>query len=455
MLDAAIFKRYDIRGQVGANLTEPVAEQVGRAFGAWLAERGITQAVLGYDNRVSSPALAAAAIRGLTAVGCDVTEIGQVSTPLVYWYAVEAGEIGALMVTGSHLAPQMNGFKLAVGARNLYGAQIQALRRRAEAGDWPQGAGRVSRDEDARARYLAMLRSKLHHRRPLRIVVDAGNGMGGVFAVPLLEALGHTVIPLYCEPDGTYPNHQPDPQDAANLQDLVAAVRAERADVGLAFDGDADRVGVVDERGQPIPADRVMVLLARDILARNPGATVVGDVLCSQVLFDEVERAGGVPLIWASGHSLVKAKMAEVGALLGGEMSGHIFIRDGFYGFDDGVYVAGRVVQLLTEGDAPLSQLMADVPTLYATPEYRPHCPDARKAEVIAAVRDALAGRYPINDVDGVRVTFPRGWGLLRASNTEPVLSLRFEGRSEADALEYKRIFQQALRAAYPEVADF
>ncbi len=455
MLDAAIFKRYDIRGQVGANLTEPVAELIGRAFGVWLAEQGVTQAVLGHDNRVSSRALADAAIRGLTAVGCDVTDVGQVSTPLVYWYAVEAGEIGALMVTGSHLAPQMNGFKLAVGARNLYGAQIQALRRLAEAGDWPQGAGQVRRDEEARARYLAMLRGKLHHRRPLRIVVDAGNGMGGVFAVPLLEALGHTVIPLYCEPDGTYPNHQPDPQDAANLRDLVTAVHAERADVGLAFDGDADRVGVVDDQGQPIPADRVLVLLARDVLARNPGATVIGDVLCSQVLFDEVARAGGVPLIWASGHSLVKAKMAEVGALLGGEMSGHIFIRDGFYGFDDGVYVAGRVVQLLTEGDAPLSARMADVPTLYATPEYRPSCPDARKAEVIAAVRDALAGRYPINDVDGVRVTFPRGWGLLRASNTELVLSLRFEGQSEADALAYKRIFQDALRAAYPQIEDF
>ena len=455
MLDAAIFKRYDIRGEVGANLTEPVAEQIGRAFGAWLRERDVARVVIGHDNRVSSRALADAAIRGLSAVGCDVTDVGQVSTPLVYWYAVEAGEIGALMVTGSHLAPQMNGFKLAVGARNLYGAQIQALRERIEAGDWPQGAGEVRRDEGARERYLAMLRGKLRHRRPLRIVVDAGNGMGGGFAVPLLESLGHTVIPLYCEPDGAYPHHQPDPQDAANLRDLVAAVRAERADLGLAFDGDADRVGVVDEQGQPIPADRVLALLARDVLARNPGATVVGDVLCSQVLFDEVRRAGGVPLIWASGHSLVKAKMAEVGALLGGEMSGHIFIRDGFYGFDDGVYVAGRVVQLLTEGDAPLSARMAEIPTLYATPEYRPHCPDARKAEVIAAVRDTLAAQYPIDDVDGVRVVFPRGWGLLRASNTEPVLSLRFEGVSEADALEYKRIFRDALRAAYPQVTDF
>ena len=455
MLDAGIFKRYDIRGEVGVNLDEAVTEMIGRAFGSWLAEQGITQAVLGHDNRVSSPSLAEAATRGLLAAGCDVTAVGQVSTPLVYWRAVEAGEIGALMVTGSHLPPQMNGFKLAVGARNLYGAQIQTLRERIAAGDFAQGEGQLNPDAEARDRYVAMLRGKLRHPRPLRIVVDAGNGMGGVFALPLLESLGHTVIPLHCEPDGTYPNHQPDPQDTANLRDLVAAVHAERADVGLAFDGDADRVGVVDDQGQPIPADRVLALLARDVLARHPGATVVGDVLCSQVLFDAVERAGGVPLIWASGHSLVKAKMAEVGAVLGGEMSGHIFIRDGFYGFDDGVYVAGRVVQLLTEGEAPLSARTAELPTLYATPEYRPRCPEARKAEVIAAVRDALAADYPINDVDGVRVTFPNGWGLLRASNTEPVLSLRFEGATEADALEYKRIFQQALRTAYPEIADF
>jgi len=455
MVDASLFKRYDIRGEVGRALTEDAAEQIGRAFGTYLARTGVSQAVIGYDNRLSSRALADAAIRGLTAAGCHVTDIGQAATPVVYWCAVEAGDIGGLMVTGSHLKPAMNGFKLSIGKRNLYGEQIQALRQMIEAGDFASGQGSVRRDDEANARYLAMAESRLHHARPLTIVVDAGNGMGGVYAVPLLEALGHTVIPLYCEPDGTYPHHQPDPQDPANLRDLAAQVRASGADLGLAFDGDADRVGVVDETGALIPADRALVLLARDTLARHPGAAVVADVLSSQVLFDEVARAGGRPIIWISGHSLVKAKMEEEGALLGGEMSGHIFLADGYYGFDDGVFVAGRIVQILTAQDKPLSALMATVPTLWATPEYRPHCPDERKAAVIAAVHAALKDRYPINDVDGVRITFERGWGLLRASNTEPVLSLRFEGETEADALAYKRIVGEALRAAYPEVGEF
>ncbi len=300
-----------------------------------------------------------------------------------------------------------------------------------------------------------MLETKLHHARPLTIAVDAGNGMGGVYAVPLLEALGHHVIPLYCEPDGSYPHHQPDPQDAANLRDLTALVRERGANLGLAFDGDADRVGVVDDQGSPITADRVLVLLARDTLSRHPGATVVADVLSTQVLFDEVAKAGGKPLVWISGHSLIKAKMAEVGALLGGEMSGHIFMADDYYGFDDGIFVAGRLVQLLAAQDQPLSALMATVPTLYSTPEYRPYCPDERKAPVIQAVYDALVNQYPINSVDGVRITFDHGWGLLRASNTEPVLSLRFEGDTEADALEYKHIVQATLKEVYPEVEEF
>lgn len=455
MVDASLFKRYDIRGEAGRALTDRAAELIGRAFGTYLERADVSQVVVGHDNRLSSRGLADAAIQGLIAAGCQVIDIGQVATPVVYWYAVEAGDIGGLMVTGSHLKPVMNGFKLSIGKRNLYGEQIQALRQMISEGDFTAGQGEVHRDETVNERYLAMARARLRHARPLTIVVDAGNGMGGVYAVPLLESLGHRVIPLYCEPDGTYPHHQPDPQDAANLRDLVAQVRASGADLGLAFDGDADRVGVVDEMGTPIPADRVLVLLARDILARNPGAAVVADVLSSQVLFDEVARAGGRPIVWISGHSLVKARMEEEGALLGGEMSGHIFLADGYYGFDDGVFVGGRIVQMVAAQDRPLSALMATVPTLWATPEYRPHCPDERKAAVIAAVHAALKDRYPINDVDGVRITFERGWGLLRASNTEPVLSLRFEGETEADALEYKRIVGEALRAAYPEVGEF
>lgn len=455
MIQPGIFKRYDIRGKVGDAITEDVAEQIGRAFGSYLRREGVQGAVVGHDNRLSSRALADAAIRGLADAGVDVTDIGMVATPVVYWSAVEAGNIGGMMITGSHLKPEMNGFKLSIGMSNLYGDQIQALRQMIDAGDLLAGAGDVRVDDTVNERYLAMAESKLHHARPLKIVVDAGNGMGGIYGPPLLEAFGHTVIRLYCEPDGTYPHHQPDPQNADNLRDLAARVVSEGADLGLAFDGDADRVGVVDDQGHPVSADRVLVLLARDTLKRHPGATVVADVLSTQVLFDEVAKAGGRPLIWISGHSLVKAKMAEEKALLGGEMSGHIFMGDGYYGFDDGVFVAGRIVQILAGQDQPLSAIMQTVPTLYSTPEYRPHCPDEKKEPVIRAVHEALKARYPINDVDGIRITFERGWGLLRQSNTEPVLSLRFEGETEADALAYKHIVREALVSAYPEVEDF
>lgn len=455
MIQPGIFKRYDIRGKVGDAITEDVAEQIGRAFGSYLRREGVQGAVVGHDNRLSSRALADAAIRGLADAGVDVTDIGMVATPVVYWSAVEAGNIGGLMITGSHLKPEMNGFKLSIGMSNLYGDQIQALRQMIDAGELLVGAGDVRVDDTVNERYLAMAESKLHHARPLKIVVDAGNGMGGIYGPPLLEAFGHTVIRLYCEPDGTYPHHQPDPQNADNLRDLAARVVSEGADLGLAFDGDADRVGVVDDQGHPVSADRVLVLLARDTLKRHPGATVVADVLSTQVLFDEVAKAGGRPLIWISGHSLIKAKMAEEKALLGGEMSGHIFMGDGYYGFDDGVFVAGRIVQILAGQDQPLSAIMQTVPTLYSTPEYRPHCPDEKKEPVIRAVHEALKARYPINDVDGIRITFERGWGLLRQSNTEPVLSLRFEGETEADALAYKHIVREALVSAYPQVEDF
>jgi phosphomannomutase/phosphoglucomutase len=455
MVHAGIFKRYDIRGRVGDTLTEEAATQIGQAFGTFLRRSGVRETVIGHDNRTHSRGLADAAIDGLTRAGIAVTDIGMAATPVVYWCAVESGNVGGVMVTGSHLKPEMNGFKLSIGMRNLFGEQIQALRTMIEQGDLAVGEGYSAADDDANARYLKMLAEKLDHTRTLTIVVDAGNGMGGIYAVPLLEALGHAVIPLYVEPDGTYPNHQPDPQDPTNLRDLVAQVKATRADLGLAFDGDADRVGVVDDQGSVIPADRILVLLARDTLARHPGATVVADVLSTQVLFDEIERAGGTPLIWISGHSLIKAKMAEVGALLGGEMSGHIFIGDGYYGFDDGVFVAGRIVQILTGKDKPLSEIMKSVPALYATPEYRPYCPDPRKQPVIDAVHAALKDQYPINDVDGIRITFERGWGLLRYSNTEPVLSLRFEGETAADALEFKRIVKEAVKKVYPEIEDF
>ncbi|HEX3049147.1 MAG TPA: phosphomannomutase/phosphoglucomutase [Aggregatilineaceae bacterium] len=455
MIQAGIFKKYDIRGKYGDTITEAAAGLIGQAFGTYLRREGIREVVVGRDNRHSSPALAQAAMKGLAQAGCRVTDLGLAATPVVYWSAVEAGNAGGMMITGSHLKPDQNGFKLSIGKRNLYGDQIQMLREMIEAGDLLADEGLITVDETVNERYLHMAERKLRHARPLKIVIDAGNGMGGLYAPHLMEALGHQVIRLYCEPDGNYPNHQPDPQVPENLRDLAAKVKETGAQIGLAFDGDADRVGVVDDQGNPVSADRVLVLLARDTLARHPGAAVVADVLSTQVLFDEVAKAGGRPIIWISGHSMIKAKMAEEGALLGGEMSGHIFMGDDYYGFDDGIFVAGRIVQILTQQEKALSDLMKTVPTLYSTAEYRPHCPDELKAPVIQAVHEALKAHYPINAVDGIRITFERGWGLLRASNTEPVLSLRFEGETEADALEYKRIVVAALKQMYPEVEAF
>lgn len=454
-IDRGLFKKYDIRGRAaGANaaLTEDFARVLGRAFGTYLqrVERQ-TRAVVGRDNRHTSPALAAAVIDGLRATGCDVLDIGLVSTPLVYWQAVRDGNIGGLMITGSHLAPEFNGAKLSIGARNLYGDGIQALRQLIEADDFVDGRGALRDDPDLIATYVADMVTRLPMSRALHVVVDAGNGTGGLIGPRLFESLGHRVTRLFCEPDGSYPNHQPDPQEARNMAALGAKVIETGADLGIAFDGDADRMGAVDERGAMIVADRVLALLARDMLSRHPGAAVVADVLSTQVLFDEVERAGGVPVMWASGHSLVKARMVETGALLGGEASGHIFMGEDYFGFDDAYLAAGRLLQLVAASDGPLSALDATVPTLFSTPEYRPHCPDDAKDLVIQGVRAALEDQGEVVAVDGVRIRFERGWGLIRASNTEPVLSLRFEGETEADALAYRDLFVAALKD-YPQV---
>jgi phosphomannomutase / phosphoglucomutase len=461
MIDAKLFKKYDIRGRALGNqppLTTEAARLIGRAFGHYLSRvEGKSTAVVGRDNRHTSPALAEAAIEGLRAASIHVIDIGLTSTPLVYWHALHTNNAGGMMVTGSHLAPDQNGFKLSVGARNLYGDDLQALRMSIESDSRPGALdatpilGRLTTVDDPLASYFDEIVPKILMARPLKVVVDAGNGTGGLIAPELLRRWGHEVVCLFCEPDGSYPNHQPDPAEPENMHALGDKVREVGADIGLAFDGDSDRVGVVDERGEMIVADRVLALLARDLLARHPGAAVVGDVLSSQVLFDVVANAGGKPVMWASGHSLVKAKMAEIGALLGGEQSGHIFMGEDFYGYDDAFFVAGRLLALLASSAQPLSALDAALPHLFSTPEYRPRCPDELKSVVIEGVGRLLEGKGEIVSVDGVRVKFPRGWGLLRASNTEPVLSLRFEGETEADAIAYRDLFFEALKA-YPQV---
>ena len=458
VIDSGIFKKYDIRGKTsGENppINPAVARRIGQAFGTYMQQaEQKNRVIVGRDNRDTSPELAEAVIEGLNASGCDVVDIGMVSTPLVYWHAVRHDEAGALMVTGSHLAPEYNGFKLAVGSRNLYGPQIQEIRGLAGSSRVYHGSGETQLDDRAYASYLGDLQQRLGPAaRPLKVVIDPGNGTAGMFAPRLFLKLGYDVTCIFCEPDSRYPNHQPDPQVPANMAALGEKVRESGADVGIAFDGDADRMGAVDETGAMIAADRVLALLARDMLARHPGAAVVADVLSSQVLFDEVAKAGGQPVMWASGHSLVKSKMREIGALLGGEMSGHIFLAEDYFGFDDAYLAAGRLLNLLATSGQAFSALNASIPTLYSTPEYRPACDDLYKDEVIEHVKTALAGRGEVVDVDGVRIRLAHGWGLLRASNTEPVLSLRFEGETEADALAIRDLFAEALRA-FPQIGS-
>lgn len=454
-INPKIFKKYDIRGSAegdSPDLTAEVARTIGRAFGTYLQHVArVETAVIGRDNRRTSYDLQYAFIDGLRGSGCAVIDVGLVATPIVYWHAVNRNNCGGVMVTASHLGPDQNGFKLCVGSRTIHSHDIQLLRSYIQNNNYAYGDSPVTVDSASYRAYITDIEKRLTMGRPLHVVIDAGNGMGGLFAPRLFRTWGHTVTGIYTDPDASYPNHPANPQEEANVRDLCAKVVKVGADIGIAFDGDVDRIGVVDEKGQMIAADRVLALLARDMLVRHPGAAVVADVLTSQVTFDVIEGAGGVAFMAPSGHSLVKDMMRERSALLGGEMSGHIFLGEDYFGYDDGFFAAGRVLQLLSSSNKPLSALDDSLPRLYSTPEYRPHCPDDDKDTVIDGVKQALSDKGKVTDVDGLRIQFEKGWGLLRASNTEPVLSLRFEAATEADALHYRDLFARVLRE-YPQV---
>ncbi len=449
-----IFKTYDIRGKAGTDITRETAQEIGIRLGLFLRRNyQMGQIVIGYDIRHSSHDLRNGLADGLKQNGMDVLDIGLVATPVLYWVAYRLGVAG-VMITASHLGKEYNGFKLLVGSRPIWGDAIHALRDLTYAESELTPGGGYTASSGVNDAYIQYLATSFRPTRPLKIVVDAGNGMGGPYAPRLLDELGHTVTAIFCDPDGDFPNHHPNPEKAENMRDLAAKVIEVGADIGLAFDGDADRVGVVDEHGQFISADKIMAWLAQDVITRNPGGKFVGDVLSSQVVFDAVQNAGGQPILWQSGHARVKAKMQAEGAILGGESSGHMFFADRYYGFDDGIYSAGRIVELLAEDHRPLSEIMAVLPSYFTTPEYRPHCPDEQKSTVIDGVKACL-GDLPRVDVDGIRVLYENGWGLLRASGTEPVLSLRFEARNEADAWAYKNHLVGLLKQVYPQVEDF
>ncbi len=434
VLPPEIFKAYDIRGIVGRTLTPAITERIGQAIGSAARARDCTRVVVGRDGRLSGPELSAALARGLAQAGCEVIDIGRVPTPVVYFATFHLGTATGVAVTGSHNPPDYNGFKIVVAGDTLAGDAIQDLRRRILAHDLASGAGRIS-TADVREAYLERITRDVRLARKLRVAVDCGNGVAGELAPELLRRLGCEVTELYCEIDGHFPNHHPDPSKPENLADLISEVRRGGYDLGLAFDGDGDRCGVVSPEGNVIWPDRQMVLYARDVLSRHPGAEIIYDVKCSRRLDEEIRKAGGKATMWKTGHSLVKAKLKESGALLAGEMSGHIFFKERWYGFDDALYTAARLLELLAKDPRPTSQVFAALPNTVNTPELNVMFAEGEHYRAIEELIAAAA--FPdgkVTTIDGLRVDFPDGFGLVRASNTTPVWVLRFEG-DDAQAL--------------------
>ncbi|WP_417567224.1 phosphomannomutase/phosphoglucomutase [Marinobacter sp.] len=455
-LSPDIFRAYDIRGIVGDTLTADIVQVIGRAIGSEALERGVGSLCIGYDGRHSSPALAEALARGLMAAGCNVIHIGAVPTPVLYFATHELQTGSGVMVTGSHNPANYNGLKIMLGGEALSGQAIQKLYQRIQTGDLASGQGGQS-TEDVRRAYLDRIVGDIAVAAPLKVVVDAGNGIAGELGPILIEELGCEVIPLYCDVDGDFPNHHPDPGKPANLADLIARVKSEGADIGLAFDGDGDRIGVVTNSGKIIWPDRLMMLFARDVVSRNPGADVLYDVKCSRRLAGVISEAGGRPIMWKTGHSLMKAKMKETGALLAGEMSGHIFFGERWYGFDDGLYSAARLLEILGIEDRHSDEVFEEFPEDISTPEINLEVTESSKFDIITRLGEVGDfGDGNISTIDGIRVDYADGWGLCRASNTTPVLVLRFEAETE-DALDrIKAVFREQLRKAAPDlVADF
>ena len=448
-----IFREYDIRGVVGQDLTPEIAYTIARAFAAYLRSAGAPpRVVIGRDNHQSSPQLGDAVVEGLIASGCDVVDIGTVITPALYYARVHLGIDGGVMITASHNPPEFNGMKLAHGHATLYGEEIQEVRRLAEVGDFSEGRGR-GEERDIVPAYRQMLREKIVlGPRRLRVAVDCGNGTASLVAPDIIEAWGCDVLRQHCDSDPTFPHHQPNPVALENVRDLIDLVRRERCDLGIGFDGDGDRIGVIDDQGTMVWGDTLMALFWREILPRHPGAAAIIEVKCSQALVEEVERLGGRPLFHRTGHSLIKAKMKELGAVFTGEMSGHMFFADEYYGYDDAVYAAGRLLRLLTHTPEPLSVLLASIPHYPITPEVHVEAPDAVKFDVVRQVAEQFQRRYDVIDVDGARVLFPDGWGLIRASNTQPAIVLRAEAKSEEGLERIKRAIEAAL-GRFPQIS--
>ncbi|EIW00757.1 phosphoglucosamine mutase [Thermoanaerobacter siderophilus] len=445
-LNENMFRMYDIRGVWGEDLTAETAEIIGKAFGTYVRQKGIKDVLIGRDNRLSSRPIRDALIKGLTSTGCDVLDVGVLTTPAFYYSNVLYNYQAGMMITASHNPPQFNGFKVMVGPSTIYGDELKKLYYIAEKGEFEKGTGNVKHAYPINS-YINMIKEKVKlGDRKLKVVVDCGNGTGSYFYPDVIYNLGCEVYPLYCESDPTFPNHFPDPVKEENLKDLIEEVKRVKADLGIAFDGDGDRIGVVDDKGNIIWGDMLMILYWREIMKKHPGADAIVEVKCSQALVEEIERLGGKPIFFKTGHSLIKAKMKELGAVFTGEMSGHMFFADEYYGFDDAAYAAARLLRILSNTDKSLSELLADVPKYPATPEIRLECDDEKKFDVVKGVTEYFKEKgYDIIDVDGARVLFDEGWGLVRASNTGPELIVRCEAKTKEKLEEIKKELSEAL----------
>ncbi|MDH4027820.1 MAG: phosphomannomutase/phosphoglucomutase [Nitrospirota bacterium] len=454
MINPAIFRQYDVRGVWEKDLTPEVVELLGRGFGSYLLKslnKEKAKVSVGWDARLHSPAIRDSLIKGLTGSGIDVIDLGMCPTPLQYYTLHTLPVDGGVMITGSHNPPEFNGFKISVGKGTIFGDAIQDIRKIIDANEFRKGTGTVEGypviDE-----YVKYVKGKFNDLSGIKVVVDAGNGTGGVVAPAIMKALGAEVIELYCEPDGRFPNHHPDPTLEESLVDLVAKVKQEKAHAGIGYDGDADRIGVVDEEGNVIWGDKLMIIFSRDILKDNPGAKIIGEVKCSQTLYDDIAAHGGVPVMWKTGHSLIKEKMKNEGALLAGEMSGHLFFKHRYFGYDDAVYASLRLMEIIKKNGKPYSTkaLLKGVPEVFATPEIRFDCPDEIKFDIVEKAQNAF-NEFESITIDGIRIKFNDGWALIRASNTQPVLVLRFEAQSEPRLAEIRSFVEERLNKIIAE----
>ena len=446
-MNPSIFREYDIRGLAEKDFDKEFARLLGKVHGTVIRDRGGRRVSVGRDCRSTSDPYAEAVIDGFLSTGLHVYDIGVCPTPLLYFSLFHLDLDGGIQITASHNPSEYNGFKVCAGKETIYGSQIQELRKKMEQKNFKESPGGKGEGYAIIPPYQEyLLRDVPTLARPLRVAVDAGNGVAGPVAPPIFRRLGCTVWEIACVPDGNFPLHHPDPTVPENLEMLIQKVKEENADLGIAYDGDADRIGTVDEKGNILWGDELLILFSRDVLKRHPGAVIISEVKCSQRLFDQISLHGGAPIMWKAGHSLLKAKMKETHALLAGEMSGHMFFADRYFGYDDAIYASLRLLELLARTGQPLSSLLADLPKSVSTPEIRVDCPDEKKFEIAARATEFFRKHYPVIDVDGVRIQFPEGWGLIRASNTQPALVLRFEAKNSQKLEEYRSIIEEKLK---------